>query len=118
MYQHAVEDGVFETVESEYTTGVDALNTVFSPGQTEQLAEYERENNPISGFLEENDIDSIVNNSTNDVYAMYQIFCNEGNHTPLSKVVFSRQINERLGTEVVVKCIKGKSVRVFVQRRF
>ena len=41
MYQHAVEDGVFETVESEYTTGVDALNTVFSPGQTEQLAEYE-----------------------------------------------------------------------------
>ena len=83
-----------------------------------QLAEYERENNPISGFLEENDVDDIINNSTNDVYAMYQIFCNEGNHTPLSKVVFSRQINERLGTEVVVKCIKGKSVRVFVQRRF
>ena len=41
MYQQAVEDGVFQTVESEYTTGVDALNTVFSPGQTEQLAEYE-----------------------------------------------------------------------------
>lgn len=83
-----------------------------------QLAEYERENNPISGFLEETDLDDIVNNSTNDVYAMYQVFCNEGNHTPLSKVVFSRQINDRLGTEVVVKCIKGKSIRVFVQRKF
>lgn len=41
MYQQAVEDGVFQTVESEYTTGVDALNTVFSPGQAERLAEYE-----------------------------------------------------------------------------
>lgn len=41
MYQHAVEDGMFETVESEYTTGVDELKTVFSPGQTERLAEYE-----------------------------------------------------------------------------
>lgn len=81
-----------------------------------QIAEYERENNPISGFIEENDIDDIINNSTADVYAMYQVYCKEGNHTPLSKVVFSRQINERLGTDVVVKNIKGKSIRVFVLR--
>lgn len=41
MYQQAVEDGVFETVEMEYATGIDALNTMFSSEQTDCLAEYE-----------------------------------------------------------------------------
>lgn len=37
MYQQAVEDGVFETVESEYEAGIDALNAVLSSKQTERL---------------------------------------------------------------------------------
>lgn len=41
MYRQAVEDGVFETVEMEYATGIDALNTMFSSEQTDCLAEYE-----------------------------------------------------------------------------
>ena len=41
MYQTAVEDGMLETVESEYATGVCKLNAVFSSEQTDRLAEYE-----------------------------------------------------------------------------
>ena len=41
MYQQAIEDGVFQTVESEYEVGVRELNAVFSSEQTDQLAEYE-----------------------------------------------------------------------------
>ena len=41
MYQQAVEDGVFQTVESEYEEGVCVLNEVFSSEKTDQLAEYE-----------------------------------------------------------------------------
>ena len=41
MYRQAVEDGVFETVESEYEAGVRELNAVFSSEQTDRLAEYE-----------------------------------------------------------------------------
>ena len=41
MYQQAVEDGVFQTVESEYEVGVRELNAVFSSEQTDRLAEYE-----------------------------------------------------------------------------
>ena len=41
MYQTAVEDGMLETVESEYATGVGKLNAVFSSEQTDRLAEYE-----------------------------------------------------------------------------
>lgn len=37
MYQQAVEDGVFETVESEYEAGIDALNAVLSSKQTAPL---------------------------------------------------------------------------------
>lgn len=37
MYQHAVEDGVFETVESEYEAGVRELSAVFSSEQTDRL---------------------------------------------------------------------------------
>lgn len=40
MYQTAVEDGMLETVESEYATGVGKLNAVFSSEQTDRLAEY------------------------------------------------------------------------------
>ena len=41
MYQYAVEDGVFETVESEYEAGVRELSAMFSSEQTDRLAEYE-----------------------------------------------------------------------------
>ena len=41
MYQTAVEDGMLETVESEYATCIGELNAVFSSEQTERLAEYE-----------------------------------------------------------------------------
>ena len=41
MYRQAVEDGVFETVESEYEAGVRELSAVFSSEQTDRLAEYE-----------------------------------------------------------------------------
>ena len=41
MYQQAVEDGMFETVESEYATGIGELNAVLSSEQTDRLAEYE-----------------------------------------------------------------------------
>lgn len=50
MYQQAVENGVFETVETEYTAGIDELNTAFSPGQAERLAEYEHACSSIRDF--------------------------------------------------------------------
>ena len=50
MYQQAVENGVFETVETEYTAGIDELNTAFSPGHAERLAEYEHTCSSIRDF--------------------------------------------------------------------
>ena len=82
-----------------------------------QLEEYEEENNPIVAFLHdlEHGENDIINETTADVYAKYKIFCNAANMQPMSKVVFSKQINKRLLTEAVVKKINGRPKRVFVK---
>lgn len=80
-----------------------------------QVAEYEEENNPIIAFLGQYGEDYIVNEATSDVYRLYTVFCAENSMTPMSNIVFSKQINKRLNTEVSVKKINGKSVKVFIR---
>ena len=80
-----------------------------------QIEEYEEENNPISAFLKVYDDEYIINESTSDVYRMYTLFCNDNGMNPMSNIVFSKQLNKRLGTETIVKKINGKPVRVFVK---
>lgn len=79
----------------------------------QQLEEYENENNPIKAFIDDCGIEMIENEPTADVYKRYQVFCAEYRMQPMSKIVFSKQINKRLGFEVVVTTINKKSIRVF-----
>lgn len=81
----------------------------------QQLDDYETENNPIVAFIAEVGADGIENQLASDVFKRYQIFCNDNNMNPMSNVVFSKQINKRLGMEVKVTKIKNRSVRVFVK---
>lgn len=80
-----------------------------------QLGEYEEENNPIVAFIhdQENGEADILNETTEDVYARYKVFCNAASMTPMSKIVFTKQINKRLKTEAVVQRIAGKTARVY-----
>lgn len=82
-----------------------------------QIEEYEEENNPIVAFIkdQENGELDIINESTADVYTRYTIFCNAANMSPMSKIVFSKQVNKRLGTEVAFRRISGKMTRIFVK---
>lgn len=82
-----------------------------------QLEEYEEENNPIVAFLHdlEHGENDIINETTADVYTKYKIFCNAANMQPMSKVVFSKQINKRLNTEIAFRKIAGKSTRIFIK---
>lgn len=76
--------------------------------------EYRIENNPILGFIAEVGKDDIVNEATNDVYKRYQVYCADASVQPLSKAMFSKQINRELNLESVTKRINGKVIRVFV----
>lgn len=84
-----------------------------------QLEEYEEENNPIVAFIhdQENGEADIINETTEDVYARYKVFCNAANMQPMSKIVFSKQINKRLGTETPLQRIAGKSKPVRVYKK-
>ena len=77
-----------------------------------QLREYERMNNPLLVFLEENKIE---NESTKDVYLNYNSWCHSNGFKPLSQIQFSREICKR-GFETKVKRINGKICRIFTKK--
>ena len=98
-------DGLRRVLENSAFTESDSVN--------EQLSEYEEENNPILGFIKDNDRASIVNQSTTDVYARYMMFCNDSGMNPMSKVVFIKNINKRMNICVKRARINGKSIKIF-----
>lgn len=111
-----------EAMEYLIAIGVEGLQRVLKEQQftksqkvEKEVAEYEIENNPILGFLQEVDIEDIVNEATCDVYKRYTVYCNESSMTPMSNIVFSKQINKRLGLEVVQRKIDGRKKNIFVR---
>lgn len=82
----------------------------------QQLDEYEEENNPIIAFISDCGVEMIENEPTADVYKRYQVFCAENSMQPMSNIVFSKQINKRLGFEVVQRKINKKNCKIFVKR--
>ena len=79
----------------------------------QQIEEYENENNPIKAFIGDCGVEMIEDEPTADVYKRYQVFCAENNMQPMSNIIFSKQINKRLGLESVVTTINRKAIRVF-----
>ena len=80
-----------------------------------QLDEYEENNNPIIGFINEVGVDGIENEATDSVYRRYKEYCIANNFQALSKIEFSRQITKRCGFTTVPKWIRNRKTRVFVK---
>lgn len=79
-----------------------------------QLTEYEEENNPILAFINDTGVDRIENEPTADVYKRYQVFCADNSMQPMSNIVFSKQINKRLGFRVIQKKLNNRNCKIFV----
>jgi putative DNA primase/helicase len=80
-----------------------------------EIDEYEEENNPIIAFIADCGVDMIENEATADVYKRYQVFCADNSMQPMSNIVFSKQINKRLGFKVIQRKLNGVNHRVFVK---
>ena len=93
------------------------INNAFTKSEKvqEQLDEYENENNPIKAFIEDNGVGSIENEATADVYKRYQVFCANNSMQPMSKIVFSKQINKRLHFATVSSRVDGTVRKIFVR---
>lgn len=81
----------------------------------QELKEYEEENNPITAFIDDCGVEMIENELTSDVYKRYQVFCADNSMTPMSKIIFSKQINKRLGFSVVQRKLNKLNCKVFVK---
>ena len=119
-----IKDELCEQDSMEYliVLGLKALKSVLGKAQFTtskrvqgQLDEYEQNNNPIIGFIQEVGLDGIVNEDTNTVYRRYKEYCIANNFQALSAIEFSRQICKRCGFVTDAKYIKGKKTRVFVE---
>ena len=80
---------------------------------TDALIEYEEENNPIIAFINDQSVDRILNQPTNEVYLRYTVFCAENQLQALSKIAFSKQINKRLNCITANQRLNGEIVRYF-----
>ena len=80
----------------------------------EELKEFDEMNNPITMFIDDIDIESVIlNESTTDAYRSYDAYCRDNGFNPLGKIQFCKQICTILNCRSVVKKVNGKSVRVF-----
>lgn len=82
-----------------------------------QLDEYEQNNNPIIGFINEIGLDGIINEATATVYRKYKEYCISNNFQALSNIEFSRQITKRCGLTTDARYIRGKKTRIFVEEK-
>lgn len=111
-----------ESVEYLINVGIEGLKRVVANNKftksekvEKEIRDYEEENNPIAGFIEDQGVDMIENQPTAEVYKRYQVFCAENALTPMSNIVFSRQLVKRMNMEVKQKKVNGKKFKLFVR---
>ena len=111
-----------DSVEYFIRIGVEGLRRVITNNEftksekvQNQLDEYEEENNPIIAFIADCGVDMIENEPTADVYKRYQVFCAENSMQPMSNIVFSKQINKRLGFRVIQRRLNNVNRKIFVK---
>ena len=93
------------------------MNNRFTTSQRVQgqLDEYEENNNPIIGFINEVGLEGIENEPSSMVYRKYKEYCIANNFQALSAIEFSRQIAKRCGFTTKGLWVRGKKTRVFVK---
>ena len=111
-----------DSIEYLIKLGIDGLKRVLENNEftrsdkvIDTLKEYEEENNPILGFISEETESNIVNQSVQDVYLRYSLFCSQNQLQALSKIAFSKQICNRLSLKSVTKRIDDKIVRILIR---
>lgn len=92
-------------------------NNAFSESEkvTNELRDYEIQNNPIMLFLQERDISEIENQPSKDVHKAYRVFCLENGYMEMTLSNFSKEINKRLGLIVKRVRVNGKLCGIYVK---
>ena len=77
------------------------------------LESYEIDNNPILSFIKDTGVNNIENESNQEVYKRYRVYCVENGYTELSLRKFSAEIKRHLGLETKTAKVDGKVIRIY-----
>ena len=80
----------------------------------ENLAEFEKSNNPILEFFDELDETDYLNEPVKVVYQRYTAFCISNNLQAMSAIEFQKQMKKQFNLVVKTAGTEGKKVRVYV----
>ena len=80
----------------------------------ENLAEFEKSNNPILEFFDELDESDYLNEPVKVVYQRYTSFCISNNLQAMSAIEFQKQMKKQFNLVVKTAGTEGKKVRVYV----
>lgn len=80
---------------------------------TDEVNQFEKDNNPILLFLEEVEEHEILNHETKEVFARYDTFCSENGFTRIAMQTFTKQVNMHLGSQRKDVRINGKKCIIF-----
>lgn len=100
-------EGLKRVLENRCFTESDKVN--------KELEDYEIQNNPILLWLQETELSEIENEPTKTVHRKYRMFCVENNFSEMTLSNFSKELNRRLGFNVVRKRIGGKLTGIYIK---
>ena len=69
--------------------------------------------NGVGDFLKT--VDSVINEPTALVYVKYKAWCEVEERKPTTHIMFSKIVNQYLGTKICIMNIKGHTKRIFVE---
>lgn len=83
---------------------------------TEEIKEYEKRNNPVVAFLDENDIDG---ETVEETYLKYSGWCYENGLKPLSKNMFGREVKKQgFNSDSTIRDENGKQKRIYRRNEY
>ena len=109
-----------EVMEYLINIGIEGLKRVLTNNEftksaavDKELKEYETNNNPMLGFLEERPVEDIIDQTTSDVFTWYGIYCLENGFVKCSQTAFSRELCRRCNLVSKPIRVDGKLIRVY-----
>lgn len=82
---------------------------------TEAKLEYEKLNNPILQFVEDEGEENIINENTTDIYLRYSIWCNQNGYKAVSNNTFGKELHLRFKFKSKRARCDGKLIKIYIR---
>lgn len=80
-----------------------------------EIDDFEKINNPILQFIDDQDQSDIINQPTKDVHRAYRVFCAENGYNEMTLANFTKDIGRYLNLTVQRRRIGGKLIGLYVK---